>query len=315
MTITDLDLFDPATDEPAMPYGLDEDLGRYVFPPPPGHAPGWRNSWQRCTNLVGAFADQYALGRWRERKIMEGVRLRPGLALELRCEDLDALEKRDRERILNEYAGDFADAAGASDGAKAGTARHELAEGYFLNGVMPEPAGDHAWLTEYEALLESHGLEVEPGTIERHVCLPELGVVGRIDKLVRDRRTGELFVLDLKSQRKFYSWQVVAGQQAVYANAPWWWEGPLNDDGGWARKPKVNTSWAILAHIPVEVEPGRPLVELVKVDLAYGLRVARHAYEGVELRAQGARKTNPMGFVMKLPEAVASQPSSAVDHG
>src|SRR5688572_12202157 len=236
--MTDLDLFDEA---PATVYGLDKALGKYRFPPPPGVTTK-QETWMRATNLVGAFSDQRALQLWLERMTMLGLLAHDGVLFdELAVSGVEEMAPDDQRAFLEEHAKKARTMVGGDSGARRGTARHDMLEHYISTG---ERRGHGRMGLQLESLLEAlerHELDIIPGTQETHLWHPANGgTVGRRDCLVMCRRTGQVGLLDLKTQERFWTYQEHAGQQAIYHDAPWRWDGEkwvmnetctLNPDG------------------------------------------------------------------------------------
>jgi len=308
------DLFD---DAPAAPeYGVR--AGRYRFPPPPGVDPSL-NGWMRMSNLVGAFSDQRALQLWLEKRTLLGLLADDGVIFD----ELAAIpDHRLTDGLIKEFAEKARTAAGAVGG-RHGTARHAMLEHYLETG---EVAGHRRMALQMDDLLEQmdlHDLEFVPGWAERVVWHPIAGgTMGRLDARVMCRRTGQAGVLDLKTQRRFWTYQEIAGQQCGYDSAEWVWEGPEGPGGRWVpyqMNPNVaklhrlsydlpqpadqNTLTgrdggmcagkrvAILAHMPSD--GGR--VQLHEVDLEYGAQVLSLAAQVVNLRSRGKSVTQGRG--------------------
>lgn len=297
---TDFDLFDNSTPDPE--YGVR--AGRYRFPAPPGEKPNPRG-WMRMSNLAGAFSDQRALQLWLERMTLLGLLANEGLIFdELAALPDDALTPE----TLAEIAEKARTAAGADTGARKGTARHLMLEGYLNTGQIN---GHRRMILQMEDLLremDRHDLEFLPGWSERKVWHPIAGgTMGTLDARVMCRRTGQVGVLDLKTQRKFWTYQEIAAQQAGYDSAPWVWEGPEGQGGRWVpyQKPELiqgkyvipdqNTLMgrpdgmcegarvALLAHMPSDGGP----VQIHEVDLEYGARALEIASWVVAWRSRG----------------------------
>lgn len=305
--MTDLDLFDDAAAEPE--YGVR--AGRYRFPAPPGEENNPRG-WMRMTNLVSAFSDQRALQLWLERMTLLGLLAHDGLIFD----ELAALPDADlTPAALEEIADRARVMAGGDAGARKGTARHLVLSDYLDTGRV---GGHRKMQLQMEQLLEvmdQHDLEFLPGWSERAVWHPIAGgTMGRMDARVLCRRTGQVGVFDLKTQKRFWTYQEIAGQQCGYDSAPWVWQGPEGPGGKWARYtysagmpsgdwPDQNTLMgrpggmcggkrvAILAHMP---STGGP-VELHEVDLEYGAQVLEVAAWNVALRSRGKSVTPGRG--------------------
>lgn len=299
--MTDLDLFDNV--EPAPEYGVR--AGRYRFPPPPGVEPS-PNGWMRMSNLVGAFSDQRALQLWLERRTLLGLLADDGVIFD----ELAVIpDGKLTDELLAEFAEKARTAAGAVGG-RHGTARHKMLETYLETGRIEAHRRQALQMEDLLEEMDRHDLEFIPGWSERVIWHPIAGgTMGRLDARVMCRRTGQVGVLDLKTQRRFWTYQEIAGQQCGYDSAPWVWEGPEGPGGGWTRyqvTPAMAQSFpsfsddqntlkgrpggmcegkrvAILAHMPSD--GGK--VQLHEVDLEYGAQVLEVAAWVVALRSRG----------------------------
>lgn len=291
--------------------------GRYRFPPPPGWTgrrpkPSATNplglpSWMRMSNLASAFSDQRALQLWLERVTLLGLLVNEGLIFD----ELAALpEEQLTPEVLEEFADRARTAAGGDAGARRGTARHLMLSGYLDTGKIN---GHRRMRLQMEQLLEEmerHKLDFIPDWSERVVWHPIAGgTMGRMDARVLCRRTGQVGVFDLKTQKRFWTYQEIAGQQAGYDSAAWAWEGPEGPGGRWVPYNEPGfVGWpntlmgrpggmcegkrvAILAHMPSN--GGR--VELHEVDVEYGCEVLEVAARNVELRSRGKSVTPGRG--------------------
>jgi hypothetical protein len=285
-------------------YGVDlpgRPRGRYIFPDPPGYVrnKGAAKGFMRMTNLSSAFSDQRRLQLWRERMILLGLLEDDGLLFdELAAEDLAKLDPREFREFLEAYANRCADRAGADKGARRGTARHLMLQNAMETGTI---TGHRRMKLQYYSLLEAldrHQLEPVDGWSERRVCNPAYHVIGTLDLRVRHVPTGEVGILDLKTQRSFWSYMEISGQQYGYDSAPWVWEGPPNSQGTWAPAPENTLTGlmpenrgkrvALLAHMPHEAGPDQLPVEIHEVSLEFGKEVLDVALENVRLRSIGS---------------------------
>lgn len=292
------DLFDDAGEM----YGVR--AGRYRFPPPPSVEPNPRG-WMRVSNLAAAFSDQRALQLWLERQTLMGLTLNDGLIFDELC----ALHEPDADQLA-EIAEKARTAAGADAGARRGTARHLMLSGYLDHGVVN---GHRTMKLQMDSLLkamEEHELDFLPGWSERVIWHPAAGgTCGRLDTRVMCRRTGQVGVFDLKTQRRFWTYQEICGQQHLYDSAPWVWEGPEDPSGRWVPYSGTRTTggppWdentltghpdgdlagkrvALLAHMPQQPGPEQLPVQIHEVDLEYGREVIETAERNVELRSRG----------------------------
>ena len=300
------DLFD---DAPAVPaYGVR--AGRYRFPPPPGVDPS-PNGWMRMTNLVSAFSDQRALQLWLERMTLLGLLAHEGTIYD----EMSAMPDEElTPEAIERFAERAREAAGADIGARKGTARHRVLEHYLDTGAI---GGHRRMQLQMEDLLEvmdRHDLEFIPDWSERVIWHPIAGgVMGRMDARVLCRRTGQIGVFDLKTQKRFWTYQEICGQLCGYDSAAWVWEGPEGPGGRWVRYnapatdgsrwPDANTLTGrdggmcagkrvgIIAHMPRD--GGR--VQLHEVDLEYGAQVLSLAAQVVNLRSRGKSVTQGRG--------------------
>ena len=289
-------------DQPA--YGLGEHVGktrgRYHFPDPPGYErpKDQAAGWMRMTNLAAAFSDQIRLQHWRERMILLGLREDEVLFDELAAAPIETMDPKEAKDWLEKHADRAASVAKADQGARRGTARHLMLQTYLEQGVI---VGTRSMRLQLESLLEAlerHELDVIPDFVERRVCNTAFRVMGTLDMGVLCRRTGQRGILDLKTQRSFWSYLEISGQQYGYDSAEWVWEGPPDTSGRWVRPPvwdllgtpggpAPGKRVALLAHMPQEPGPNQLPVELHEVSLEFGHRVLTCAMENVRLRSIG----------------------------
>jgi hypothetical protein len=293
-------------------YGLKR--GRYMYPAPPGTERPARG-YMRMTNLAAAFSDQIRLQHWRERMILLGMRADEGVLFdELAAEGLENMTPDDAKAWLEAHADKAVSRAGGDAGARRGTARHTMLQVYMESGVITGHRTMRLQLSSLFDALERHYLEPLPGWSERRVCNTRYGVMGTLDLGVRCKLTGQVGILDLKTQRQFWSYQEIAGQQEGYDSAGWVWDGPPNDGGRWVPAPEWNLLGveggvapgrrvALLVHMPQAPGPGQLPVELHEVDLTYGHEVMMCALENVRLRSIGASvaKGRRIGGLRPLP--------------
>lgn len=290
---------DDLFDDPEVPkYGLDQTLGRYRFPPPPGVDRPRGATWRRTTNLVKAFSDQYRLQLWLERMTLLGLLANDGLLFdELAASGIEYLPADVQAKALRDWAEKARSAVGADKGARKGTARHNVLEHYIFAGQVLGHRRMQLQMAELADVMNRKGFEFIPGTQENFIWHPAAGgVVGRRDARFLCTRTGQVGTIDLKTQQAFWTYQEHAGQQWVYDTAPWVWEGPLSDEGRWVLQrvgtyvgrpggPCEGKPAALLIHMPSKGGP----VELHELDLEYGARVVDEAERIVALRSEGTR--------------------------
>ncbi len=311
------DFWDEAPGQPV--YGLGEDVGkrrgRYHFPDPPGYVrtKGAAPGFMRMTNLAGAFSDQRRLQLWRERMILLGLREDEVLFDELAAAPIETMTPDEAKAFLEGHADKAASVAKGDQGSRRGTARHVMVQTYLETGVI---TGTRSMRFQMESLLEAleaNHLDILPGWSERRVCNPRYHVIGTLDMGVMCRLTGQCGIVDLKTQKEFWSYLEIAGQQAGYDSAEWTWEGAADETGRWVRRP---VEWdllgrpggpadgkrvALLAHMPQEPGPGQLPVEIHEVDLSFGLEVLDCALENVRLRSIGGATSEARRIGGKRP--------------
>lgn len=294
--------------------------GRYDFPAPPGYEiPKGQRGFMRMTNLAAAFSDQIRLQHWRERMLLLGLRADEVLVDELFAQGLESMTPDDAKAWLEEHADKAVKAAGGDQGARRGTARHIMLQVYIESGVITGNRTMRMQLSSLWRALAEHYLEPIPMMAERRVCNTKYGVIGTLDMGVRCKLTGQIGILDLKTQRQFWSYQEIAGQQEGYDSARWMWEGPEDPRGSWVPAPEWNlvgrpgTEFegrrvALLAHMPQAPGPGQLPVELHEVALDYGHDVMMQALGNVRLRSVGASvaKGRRVGWKRERPRIEAT---------
>lgn len=295
--MTDLD--DLFTDDIADPqYGVRN--GRYRFPAPPGEQES-PDGWMRMTNLVSAFSDQKALEKWMTWKVMRGLRDHEVIFDEWMAEPLHNLSEKEERELAYAYAERAREAAKSDHGARRGTARHLMMETWFRES---ERTGTRSMQRQLESALEALdtcGFEV----LDQEMLLwnPIVGgTMGKADARIMCRHTGQVGVLDWKTQQRFWTWQEICGQLTGYDTATWQWEGPQDDRGRWVRPadpdkrrplkghpdgPLAGRPIGIVAHMPQADGPEQLPVTLHEVDLVYGREVLETAARNVDLRSRG----------------------------
>lgn len=310
--------FDSA--EAAPLYGIKG--GRYAYPAPPGYTmPKGARGFMRMTKLASAFSDQIRLQKWRERMILAGMRTSEGEVLydEIMAADVAGMHPDEAKAFLEGMADKLADAAGAGHGARRGTARHTMLQALQETGVL---TGTRTMRLQAHSLLEAleaHYLEPMVGWSERRVCNTGIGTMGTLDLGVRCLLTGQEGILDLKTARRFWTYQEICGQQWGYDAADWVWEGPPGPGGHWVKPPVWNLTGArggdyegrrvaLLAHMPQAPGPDQLPVEIHEVALDYGQEVMEHALRNVQLRSRGASDApgRRVGCKRPIPKIVAT---------
>ena len=230
-------------------------FGRYLIQPADG---GKAVAYTRATTIAKALDDTHNLTQWKIRQTAIGLTQRPDLhALIASTDPTD-------KKSLDRHCSDALEAAGASSGANAGTALHAATETLDL-GVpieMPEPYA--ADLRAYVDVMRANRIEIHKDLIEKIVVLDKYRIAGTFDRIVT-LPTGEQVIADLKtSQNLDWSWNSIAVQLAIYANA----DDMYNPETGW-RQPlpaQLDRTRALVIHLP----SGQARCELHLVDITQG---------------------------------------------
>jgi len=231
---------------------------------------GKKQAWQRCTTFAKMLEDTFGLGKWQRRMAAKGLALRPDL-LDM-IATLEVKQDSQRMDLLLEQA---MDAAGQKVAANQGTVCHKHTEdvdrGDSLDDVPPKYRAD---VTAYVKAIRDAGITIVPELIERITAVPDLGVGGTLDRVVRDRH-GKYRILDVKTGNMDFGQLGICVQLAVYAAG-------VNtagvydlDTGTWQQGPKVETDYALVAHIPV----GSGTCELLKVPIDTGWEAVQTAVQ------------------------------------
>jgi hypothetical protein len=250
--------------------------GGYTNLPP---VPGWEGKtyWTRVSTLAKTLDDTWNLSQWGKRMVVWGIKQDPSIMNLVGNRIKDPSGKAGKQ-ILDAVATRALEQAETHKGADAGTDLHNLAEEMEFLGHVPEIATpeQRRTLNAYQAGLASQGLEILPEFTERVVVCPELGVAGRIDRIVREVAGGVLRIGDLKSQK----WEpgafdslALSIQLGVYANASYMLDA---ESWTWVEMPEVSKRGGVVFWIP-SVRPG--VFEAYDVDLVKGYKFARAAMQ------------------------------------
>lgn len=240
------------------PEPVRDGYGRYLLPDP---ATGTERAWTRATTLAKALSDTTGLHKWDCRMIVAGIVLRPDLHALAADPEADAA-------VLDRLADAARDAAGAGRPASTGTALHRLTERHDRGEHVTPPARHAADLAAYAATMRAEGLAIDPGHIERVTPVPELGVAGTFDRIVKVPGHGPV-IADVKTGQDLgNSWGEISIQLAVYAHGAGLWNGP-----GYDPMPPVSQDKALVIHLPA----GQARCELHWLDIAAGWEAARLA--------------------------------------
>lgn len=166
-------------------------------PMPTGGRWGWYRDHegserQRVSKLIKFVeTDKYQLEQWFKRQVGEGLAIRDDLVLAIKAmgrpDPIGGWSKEDKKK-LDGIVKEAAEAAKQRNGARTGTAMHDLTErvdrGEDIESVVRGlPAGAAHSLRAYDFLRRANGWETIE--IERTVDLPELEVRGTFDRIER----------------------------------------------------------------------------------------------------------------------------------
>lgn len=252
---------------------------------------GKKQSWQRVTTFAKMLEDTFGLGKWQRRMAAKGLTLRPDLLDVIATLDV----KRDSTQmdLLLEQA---MDAAGQKVAANQGTVCHKHTENVDRGDPLEDvPAKYLKDVTAYTEAIRKAGITIIPFLIERITAVPDLGVGGTFDRVILDRH-GKYRILDVKTGNMDFGQLGICVQLATYAAGvntagvydldTGTWLPPQSygdsvETGPWS-VPKVETDYALVAHIPV----GSGTCELLKVPIDTGWEAVQTAVQVRDWRKQ-----------------------------
>lgn len=244
--------------------------GRYYFPEP-GEEDAGDRAHTRMTNRVKALADNFALERWNIQKVLEGIALDESLYMKLIA--IPDLTSKDGKAELNEIAALAKERAGGNTGARMGTAYHGMTENLDHGNEASRriPARYQPKMVAYREALKRARLAVVPDYIERRVRVNH-ELIGTLDRILMCEVTGKLYIGDLKSQAKFWSYTEIAPQLAGYANATHAWDEVTQS---WEEMPEVDKELAVVIWMPHTHPSGNDEVEIhaVRIERAWNVAV------------------------------------------
>jgi hypothetical protein len=301
--------------------------GRYRLPQRDGtHKKG---GWQRVSNLVAAYSDQFGLRMWEIGEVLQGVAMAPELYAQLLAAKLHEMEKPVRKEWVKGFIEHAKEASGGNAGSNHGSMRHESVEGLHAGlGYAHRDAGTRRALSLYADALRRNRLRAMPGMQERIVLIPELEACGTLDNILEEQcwdclqqRVDDCpscfnvgwtnpTVGDLKTQRRFWTWLEIKAQQACYAHGVAMWNPAL---GTWGPMPPVSQDVAYVLHMPRDPDPGteeaktwEPRVDVWEVDIREGWQTAKRARE-VVLDRKKAKSVEPGAWLRPAPEPTETE--------
>lgn len=279
--------------------------GRYRLP----HRDGTHKTrgWQRVSNLVSAYSDQFGLRMWELGEVLQGVALSPELYATLLTARLHEMDKPTRKAWVERFIEEAKDVSGGNRGSKHGTQRHAAVETHHAGlptaHLGPATRRD---LVLYQAALDRNGLVALPGMQERRVLVEELEACGTLDNIVADA-SYEHHVADLKTQKRFWTWLEIKAQQACYAHGVAMWDAAA---GVWVDMPPVSQEVAIVLAMgrepedPIERAAWVPHVDVWELNIVEGWETAKRAREVVKDRAK-AKSVKPGAWLRPAPPVTA----------
>jgi len=272
--------------------------GRYRLPNRDGsHKKG---GWQRVSNLVSAFSDQYGLRLWELGEVLTGVAVSPELYAALLDAAPQGMAREERRAWVERFIEQAKDASGGNYGSKHGIQRHAAVEAHHMG--LPEGMHDSATrrdLSLYESVLERNRLVALPRMQERRVLVEELGAAGTLDNVLADA-SYDHFIADLKTQRRFWTWLEIGAQLACYAHGDAMWNAEREC---WEDMPPVSREVAMVLWMPRD-QVG---VQIWEVDIAAGWRTAQLAYAVVRERAAAKSVKTARAWLRPAPAATETE--------
>lgn len=225
--------------------------GRPLIIPVDGGKP---TAYTRCTTFVDCLDDKANLSKWMQRKVAQGLSMRPDLLMAISAiDDPDGAGKGAYNKVCEQAM----EAAKSKAAATTGTALHKFTERLDLGQEVGfVPVEHQADLKAYQAA--TAGLEIV--AVETFIVLDEHKVAGTFDRLVR--HNGVLKIADVKTGSISWGMGKIAMQLAVYAH------GLIYDpaDGSRTSLGDVDLTEGIVIHLPA----GQGTCDLVPVDIAKG---------------------------------------------
>jgi len=312
--------------------------GARTGPMPTGGRWGWYRDhegkeFRRVSTLVKEVeTDGYNLEKWKLRQVAEGLAVRDDLVLAVKAmgrpDPVEGWSQADKAK-LDSIAKDAMTAAKQADGARKGTALHDLTErldrGERLDDVvrgLPEQVA--RTLRAYDFLRREHGWRTVE--IERTVVCDELEVAGTFDRIEHLDTLSELLgpascqygancpdiglpghsdsvIADVKSEAAPWKNGLhIAPQLAIYSRAKRMWvptggmvtvkiagEDRQIPDGKYVKAPCVRQDVGIVVHV------GNGDAVPYFVNLGEGWLAARAAYDQAQRKARAKRDLGASG--------------------
>jgi len=271
--------------------------GRYYLPPV-GDPTAKAVARTRVTNFVKTVSDTWALNRWQQWQMLVGLLKREDLYDLLRTlptDDKDGIIEI-ADRAMEAAKSDRVGFSYGEGGNETGTALHAYTDQVDRGELVTARSIWNPKLVNYQRAMAEALLEVVPGMIECRVVIERFGLAGTFDRVLAyaepSLTANPLFIGDLKTQKKFYTWWEIAMQLALYAHADAMWD---HDKWCYIDMPPVSWDIAIVAHMPMVHDGDDPdRVQLYQVDIAEGWKACQLVSDVRTLRAAGKRWGRPL---------------------
>ena len=206
---------------------------------------GVEKLYPRVTTIVKTLPDSERLMKWQNRMVAKGVASDEGLTALAASHDPE-LDRKTFDQLVD----DAKTLAGTGKKANIGSGVHksiqQWAEGVPLAHIF---AAHHPHVAAFEALLDEHGLEVDPGGQELVIYSDKMHYAGQVDYLPLVRKSdGRKLVGDLKTGKRYDdSWLQWAQQLAAYAHHDGTFDTITEQRGP---RVDVDLEVGVLVHIP-----------------------------------------------------------------
>lgn len=303
-----VDQFSDPTPAPVSTQRSEPPFGKYRWYKLPHPITGDTEAiWPRVSTIMKTHADSEGLTDWQIRMAMKGLAVSPDLIAMVASLDIENDKSKFSEAAKEAHA-----RAGSKKGANFGTAvdrfteRLDAGESITSMGV---PEGLRADVEAYARTLRDHGLEVLPQFTQRTTVNATHEYAGTWDRVVRRVSTGELFMLDLKSNKpdaktggmSNYSWLEYISQLAAYAYGE---HMCTLDFTAYEPMPEVSKAKGLILHLP----SGKGRGEL------YGVRLERgwHNFvRSIETRKDRTEAKTGWSWLIERPVTAAPTPAPA----
>lgn len=236
----------------------------------------------RATTISGSLDDKTNLIAWKARTVIVGLATRPDLVA------LAGVTDATDKRTLDDIAERASDAGGATLRRDLGTAVHGFFAARVADPAAKVPAPYDADVAAILAALDEHGLEIVEGMSERMVVLWRHRIAGTFDLIVRERNTGTLHLVDLKTGSSLLGALGFSTQLSIYAQADVLYQQGAAADGSedvTEPMPPVSQLLGFILHC----QPGSARCEIHALDLTVGAEALELA-----MQVRKMRKAKPL---------------------